>query len=66
MAWISVNKAMPDLARKVLGWSAAKGEVIVRLVRSPRGHVFVDNNTMPVRDVIFWQYVVAPNETDGL
>lgn len=66
MGWISVNKDMPALARKALAWSASKGEVIVRLVRGSNGDVFIDANAMPVRDVIFWQYVVAPNETDVL
>lgn len=65
MAWISVNKGMPDMAVRVWGWSAYKGQVVVKLVNSPRGAVFVDDNTMPVRDVVFWQYVVAPNETDA-
>ena len=65
MAWISVNKGLPDMAVRVWGWSATKGQVVVKLVENVAGRMFVDDNTMPVRDVIFWQYVVAPNETDA-
>lgn len=67
MAWISVNKAMPESAKRVYGWSATKGAVIVKSVKSTTGgKIFIDDNTLPVRDIIGWQNIVAPNETDVL